>query len=65
MEIDEVQRLLLAAQVRELATGFRNAAARKVTDDPEEIAAWKAQHPVSEFVPQAVKALRDVVAAMG
>lgn len=65
MEIEEVQRLMLAAQVRELASGLRTAAAREVSSDTDAIAAWKAQHPVLEFVPAAVAKLREVVTAMG
>lgn len=65
MEQDEVQRLLLAAQVRELASKLRNGAAPRFSeDDPDANTRWKSEHKVTEFVPQAMQLLRDTLAAM-
>lgn len=66
--MNNFEQLMLAAQVRQIAVEMRETemetakaidAKKGLTPNPR---AWLAEHPVEEFVPKALEALRAVVA---
>lgn len=65
------EEMLLAVHVRELAKGFRNAAAtqeKRAANNQDAyndyLAAFAQAHPVNEYVPQAMQALEKTCEAM-
>lgn len=73
MNIEEVQRLLLAAQVREIAIDVRRRAAaveaksgRRQLDENFDAfhARFAAEHPLTEYAAQALHELKGIAAAI-